>query len=192
MNRSKSLESQGLWLGLALIVLATATRLLPHAANFTAMGAVALFAGYLFRNHVLGLVVVLCAMLISDALIGFDSIIMRVVVYASLVVPVGLGVLLRNRATPRQWLKTIGLGLATSLCAGLFFFATTNLAVWASSGMYTLDMAGLALCFTNAIPFYKTALAGDVVYSLALFGTYCLCMQLVYAANSTFVRKSST
>jgi hypothetical protein len=46
--------------------------------------------------------------------------------------------------------------------------------VWATSRMYPLTTAGLATCFTAAIPFFQNQFAGDVVYTLALFGGYAL------------------
>ena len=66
----------------------------------------------------------------------------------------------------RVWPVAIGGALATSL----IFFVTTNLAVWAFSGMYSLDGAGLLQCYTAALPFLKYTVAGDLFWSVALFG----------------------
>ena len=50
------------------------------------------------------------------------------------------------------------------------FFAVTNLAVWAFSGMYANDLAGLARCFVAALPFLQNSMMGDVFWATILFG----------------------
>ena len=53
----------------------------------------------------------------------------------------------------------------------------TNLALWAAdvarhTGLYTADLAGLTKCYTLALPFWGRTLAGDLLFSGALFGMY--------------------
>jgi len=55
----------------AMILAAAATRLFPHPPNFTPIGAMALFGGAHFASPLVALAVPLCAMLLSDLLLGF-------------------------------------------------------------------------------------------------------------------------
>jgi hypothetical protein len=57
-----------------------------------------------------------------------------------------------------------------ALASSLGFFVVSNLAVWASWNMYPKTLGGLATCYVMAIPFYRTALACDLLFSAAFFG----------------------
>jgi hypothetical protein len=56
------------------------------------------------------------------------------------------------------------------LACSLMFFVTTNFAVWAFSGIYSLDMAGLVQCYVAGLPFLKHTVAGDLFWTAVLFG----------------------
>ena len=152
-----------LLLALALVALCIAARLLPHVSNFSPVAAAALFAGAMLGRRSLALVVPVAAMLIADLVQGFYDWRVMAVVYAALALPALIGLIARNS---RIWFTAIGGALAASL----IFFVTTNLAVWAFSGMYSLDGAGLLQCYIAALPFLKYTAAGDLFWSVALFG----------------------
>jgi hypothetical protein len=63
---------------------------------------------------------------------------------------------------------------ASALGSSLSFFLISNFGVWAGGRLYPNTLAGLAACFTAAIPFYQNQVAGDAFYTLALFGGYAL------------------
>lgn len=67
MIRSKSL------IVFSLVLIAVASRYLPHPANFTPILAISLFAGAHFASKKLSLFLPVCALLISDLLIGFHD-----------------------------------------------------------------------------------------------------------------------
>ena len=152
-----------LLLALALIGLCVAARLLPHVSNFSPVAAAALFAGAMLGRRSLALVVPLAAMLIGDLVLGFYHWQVMATVYAALALPALIGMIARSS---RVWLLAIGGALASALV----FFVTTNFAVWAFGGMYSLDSAGLLQCYTAALPFLKYTAAGDLFWSVALFG----------------------
>lgn len=144
-----------------LIILATATRLLPHQANFTAMGAVALVAGaYLARRWAISLTVV--AMLVSDALIGFYDLPVMLTVYGSLIAASMIG----RRVGKNVWWGGVAGG---SLAGSLLFYLATNWAVWQFTAMYPHTAAGLATSFVSALPFFRNSLLSDLMWSGALF-----------------------
>ena len=59
---------------LAFVLLAVVVRLVPHPPNFTPITALALFGATTFKNRILGTLLPLIAMAISDLYLGFYSI----------------------------------------------------------------------------------------------------------------------
>jgi len=85
--------------------------------------------------------------------------------YTGIAALVLLGGKLRNNLTaPRV--------LGFTISGSLAFWVWTNFGTWLVSGMYPLNGAGLTACFAAAIPFLKTALLGDLVWSLVLFASF--------------------
>lgn len=167
-NRFKSEDAGRILLFIILVGFAVLARTMEHAPNFTPVAAIGLLGGYLFRSRLAGLLSVLAAMFVSDLIIGYESVTMRVVVYLALSVPVLLGSALKSVKGVK-----LGFGLVgSSLLSSVSFYLTTNLAVWAFSGMYEHTMQGLVLCYTYALPFLRNTMIGDLFYTGAFFGIY--------------------
>src|SRR5215471_21766563 len=150
-------------LAMGLVGLNIVARLAPHAPNVTPIAASALFAGMVLRSRALALAVPLAAMLVSDLVVGaYDWRVMSVV-YAALALPALLGTWGRARSAVL---------LPLVLSSSLFFFATTNFAVWASSGMYAHDLHGLIHCYIAALPFLQNTVIGDMFWATLLFGSW--------------------
>ena len=154
---------------IALVALAAASRFVEAAPNFAAVAAVALFAGVFFSNRLLAIGVPVAAMLISDTMHGFYDIRQMLVVYACLTMPVLFRSVVAPAGRPVMW-RALGCAAVCSVA----FFAFTNLAVWAFGTAYSHDLAGFALCYAKAFPFFRFTLAGDLAYSGAIFGAYLL------------------
>src|SRR5437868_11023373 len=141
-----------LWPDLALVVfligLDVAARLLWHVPNVSPVAASALFAGMMLRRRSFALVVPLAALLIGDTISGFYHWQVMAVVYAALTLPAIAGILTRHLRAP--WVV-----VPTVLGCSLIFFVTTNFAVWAWSGLYSADTAGLIQCYAMGLPFLK-------------------------------------
>ncbi len=149
--------------------LCVAGRLVDHVPNFTPVLAAALFAGFLYSRRVVAVLVILAAMAISDALIGFYPLGVMLTVYAAMLFPIALRPLLRR--------LTAGRVLGATLFSSVVFFVSTNLAHWAFMGMYVRSPEGLAHCFAAALPFFRYQIAGDLFFSAVLFGGYLLVRQ---------------
>lgn len=148
-----------------LIAAAAASRLLPHPPNFTPIAAMALLGGAYAPDKRLAFALPLSALFLSDLALGLHSGMWAV--YGSFALIVFLGFALRRSRSP---LRVAGAALASSV----LFFAATNLAVWAFGSMYPKTLAGLAACYTAAIPFFANTLAGDAFYTAVLFGGFAL------------------
>jgi hypothetical protein len=151
MNRSYAV------LGIILL-LAVVSRWLPHPPNFTPMLALALFGGAYLASRWTAAGVIVLAMLISDALLGWHP--LWWVVYLSLAAGVVLG----------HWTQRRGGRVAFAALGGsLLFFLVTNLAHWAMFQDYPPTPDGLLACYVAALPFFQYSLAGDLFYSAILF-----------------------
>jgi hypothetical protein len=160
------------YLALCLTLLAAVVRLAPHPYNFTPVGSMALFGGARLAGWQAWLIPI-AAMAITDPmaswLLGYPAYSsMTVIVYACLLINVYLGrTLLRtSQSLPRL--------AAVSLLASTIFFVITNLFVWigAPAPLYPRTLAGLAECFTAALPFFGRTLLGDLFYAGILFTAY--------------------
>lgn len=156
---------------LLLIVLAAASRLLPHEPNFVPIAAIALFAGTFVQNKRMALVIGISALLFSDILLeifkgnGFHS--TMPFVYLSVALIGMLGFLLRGR----EQRQTI---MVASLTGSILFFIITNFGVWVADNIYAKTYDGLVQCYVAAIPFFRGTVLGDLFYNLLLFGSYAI------------------
>lgn len=162
---------------LSFILLAAFSRLIPHPANFTAIGALAIFGAFAIPNRWLAFTAPLLAMWLSDVLLnnfmlhqpqGFMW-------FGQGFVWIYAGVVAHTVAT---WFvmpkfKTISLAL-TSMIGALLFFLLSNFGVWFQFDMYPSTFDGLMLCYAAAIPFFGNVLASNLLFSGVLFGSYFL------------------
>lgn len=147
---------------LALITLGVTLRLLPHPANFAPIAAIAIFGGAVLPRK-LAVWVPLGAMVMSDLFIGF---------YAMMPVTWACYILIALASS--HWLRRPNLirGTALTLASSLFFFVSTNFAVWLTSGMYARTWSGLVHCYAMALPFFRNTAASDLLYTAVLFGAF--------------------
>lgn len=161
-----------LWI--AMVILCAAARLLPHPWNFTPLMAIGLFSGYQASKASTGILVTLCALALSDAVLGFHSGFWFV--YAAALVAVLFGRITRDRGG-------VSAIAAAALGSSLSFFLITNFMVWVTSRMYPMTQAGLVACFTAALPFYQDQAMGDALYTMALFVGYALLRRSFHPAH---------
>lgn len=145
---------------LVLFALVLLSRLTSHVWGFTLVGGAFLFAGAYFQDKKVSMALMLTSMLVTDAIIGFHS--ELIVVYFCYALFVGLGYLLTINS---ERFKI----LAYSLLASCLFYLITNFAVWYASGIYPATGAGLIESYTMAIPFFRTQLISDLIFSFAFF-----------------------
>lgn len=173
---SESMNKKSILIITGFIVFAALTRLLPHAYNFTPLGAIALFGAAYFTEKKWALIIPILAFWGSDLLLnnimysayydGFTWLTSDMLyTYGSIAMIVVLGYYLLKKIT-------FGRVLSGALGASVIFFIVSNLGVWISGTMYPMTFEGLIACYTAAIPFFHYTIAGNVVYSAALFGSY--------------------
>lgn len=141
---------------LSLIVLAVASRLLPHPPNFAPITGIALFGAAHFKQKWFAFLLPLFCLFITDLVLGLSWINLFVYGAFALITLIGM--------------KRKSLHFPSVLAGSLLFFIVSNLGVWLLH--YPLTVEGLATCLTLAIPFFGNTLAGDLFYTVVLFYTF--------------------
>lgn len=175
-------SSAGSRSAIGLTVLGALARLLPHPANFTPVGAMSLFAGARISGYQAYLIP-LVLMAVTDPILGYHATIPFI--YGSFLLNVWIG---------RRFLKTVNfqrLGLAV-LLGSLQFFLLTNAGVWLTGGIYPHTGAGLLACYAAAIPFYGRSLAGDLLYTAALFSLHAWLKRTAFPFSGNLAKNTSS
>ncbi len=159
--KEKKLE---ILISLVFLLIGISLRFLPYPPNFSPITAIALFGGVYFSRKI-ALILPVAALIISDFFIGYYQFSLMASVYLSFLFIVILGIWLKKH---KKWYNTIGCAIFGSLS----FFIITNFAVWLFTPWYTKTLSGLIESYTMALPFFRNALFGDLVFVLIFFGTY--------------------
>ena len=148
---------------LCAIAAAAALRLVPHPPNFSPIDAMALFSGAYLVRRWMAFVAPLAALLLSDLALGFYHGMATVYAAVALIVVIG------------WWLspnRSVGRTAAAAFAGSVAFFVITNFGMWLFSGFYPHTSAGLVACYAAAIPFFQNTVAGDLFYTVLLFGGF--------------------
>jgi hypothetical protein len=148
------------------VVLAILIRFLPHAFHFTPVGAALLF--FAAKQPAKRLWVPIALFAASDVALNLFvyhfpvslSTFASVLWYGAYA---GIGMLLKNRESV---LRVAGASVSGSVA----FFLLSNFMVWLGGTMYPMTLAGLATCFTAAIPFFRGTITGDALFTAVFFG----------------------
>lgn len=144
----------------SFVLVALFSRWLPHPANFTAFGALALFSGALLGNRFAAVALPLAALVVSDLVMGFHSTFLWV--YLGFALTALLGSFLQPQ-------ENAGRALVGSFAASFIFFAVSNFGVWIVGGLYPLTLEGLVRCYEMAIPFMRNQVLGDLLFVAAFY-----------------------
>lgn len=163
---------------IGLILAGILTRLIPHAPNFTAVGATALFAGAMMKPKWMSFILPLIILWLSDLFLNNgmyknmypDSYtgwvwIGSIWVYTGFILITFIGAYV---------IKKIGFKsiVFASILSSLVFFLLTNFGVWYKSTVWAQNISGLTECYLFALPFLWNTLAADILFSAMIFGIY--------------------
>ncbi|PYX06949.1 MAG: hypothetical protein DMG88_16380 [Acidobacteria bacterium] len=150
------------------VVVALAVRFMPHPWTFTPVVASLLFFGARGRRRRIWIPWVLLAA--SDVVLTklvyhypfftWD----HYVTWAWYAAILWLGTKLRESTKP---LHVIGAALASSVS----FYLISNFDVWAATNLYPKTFAGLMTSYTLALPFFRNAVEGDLLFTAVMFAT---------------------
>ncbi len=148
---------------IALVLIAVISRLISHEWNFTAMGAVAVMAGFLISSRPIALATVLSSLLISDFFIQFHNTMIAVYLGYTLMTLVGI-FMAKNKNLSRI--------IASSLIGSVVFFVVSNLGVWFEGQLYPQTFSGLMNCFEMAVPFFRNEMISTMILAPVLYYSF--------------------
>ena len=146
------------------VMLAVAVRFMPHPWTFTPVTGALLFFGAYRPRRELWLPVVLLA--VSD--LALNKFVYAYPFTVDQLVPFAwyAGVLWLGAKIPsRKIFPALGAALASSVS----FYLVTNFTAWAWLDMYPKTLAGLIMSYVAALPFFRHALEGDLLFTTAMF-----------------------
>lgn len=153
----------GTILSLFLVILGIFTRIIAHVPNFTPEIVFALYLGIQFKR-MRAILFILFMAIISDFMLSWYSAypmfgVWTFFTYSALVMIALCGMISILRCSKIAFL----LG---GLLVTVGFWGWTNFGVWLFSKMYAHTLTGLLECYTLALPFLNTALAGSLVWGI--------------------------
>ena len=166
-----------------LIIISILLRFLPHGWNISPVVGIGLFCGaYLPARK--AFVVSFLSMAVGDFLLGWVPV--NLFGWIAIAASILIGLSLReNRSFP----KIVGASLAGST----LFFLISNFGVWflgCGHGWYPASVDGLLRCYLAGVPFYRNSLAGDLLYTGILFGSFELLTRGIFRRSHVKVAVS--
>jgi hypothetical protein len=135
-------------------------------ANFTAVTAAGLFAGFFFVPRFAACLVPLAIVLVSNlGLPKYNNRWEMGVAVVMLALPIVLGWFLQHRAS---WLRIFGFAAAPAI----LFYLATDLVFWPGNEMYARTLSGQIDSYIAALPFLRNMLLGDLFFTGLIFGVY--------------------
>ena len=147
-----------------LTTLLILSRIIPHPPNFTPILAGIIFLPFIKRDIKFSVFVPLCAMLISDFIIGMHSLMLWT--YGPIIILSLLSYYFTNAKASRI--------ASLAIASPAVFYLISNFGVWINSPMYTKDLSGLIQCYVNAVPFYASSAIACILFCSAFFLIYSL------------------
>lgn len=161
------------------IFLIALSKFIPHQGNFSAIGGMVIFGGFMFGKKKDFFLITIISLFIVDfifnnyvhpeyiknrnGIVLFDY--SMIWVYLSyILIILGTSALLKHFSYAKLFL--------TSLGSSLVFYLITNFAWLYRDTFYTRDLNGLISSYTAALPFFKTSLASNIIFSFIIFGFY--------------------
>src|SRR5690606_3387515 len=164
------------WAVVAVIILFAALRgLSPESfgawANFTPVGAIALFGGVYLKNKWQAFLIPLAVLLASDLILNYACFGKLTLYYEGMIwvyLSFALIVLLGKAI---QTVKPISI-LLSAFGADLIHWVVADIGVWLNNPAYEQQLSGFMHCLALAIPFEKSFLGGTLLYSAVMFGGF--------------------
>lgn len=155
------------------VVVAIASRFIitagPAWANFSPLGALALYAGY--HHFWKGWIVTTVGVVLSNIVINN---LLYSQYYDGFSWGIDANVILFAMISIMGQLKSENI-ITLSIGSALMFFLLSNGLVW-SGNMYTHDMKGLIECYTAALPFLGNTLSSQFIFGGVFFGFHKVCI----------------
>jgi len=149
------------------VLFAIAVRFMPHPWMFTPVVGALLFFGARGSRRQLWIPFVLLAasdVILTKLVYSLNFSWDHFVTFAWYAAVLWLGTTLRDNAKPLRI-------MLAALTSSVSFFVLSNFAVWACWSMYPKNFSGLMTSYAMGLPFFRNAIAGDLLFTAAMFAT---------------------
>lgn len=171
-------------LAVLLILAAAVSRVVMYPHNFSPIIGMAIFSGAVIKDKRLAFLIPIVSMFLSDVMFEVFKIAPGFWGWGQLV-GYGILALITIIAFNLKKINPVNV-IGYSLLSSVIFFVLSNLSFFILDNplyhTYTQDANGFMQCYIQALPFFKTSLIADLVYSGVLFGAY-------YAVNNYVIKK---
>lgn len=171
---------------LALFMIAVAAMRIPDSAqltpwsNFTPIGAMGLFGGAYFSKNWKAVFFPLLTLFASDLIIQYFVLHGKYgIMYSGWYWIYGIFIIITLMGKWLIKIITVKNVLVSATMAALTHWLLADFTVWVSGGIdlrtmlpLSRDWAGLLQCYIQGFPFMLNFLAGTLVYSLMMFGSF--------------------
>ncbi len=169
-----------------LIIIAALSRVFLYPHNFSPIIGMAIFAGAVVKDRRLAFALPLLAMFLSDILFEVFNIAPGFWGWGQLV---GYGILALITVIAFSMKRINVLTIAGySVGSSLLFFLLSNSAFFVFDNpiyhLYPQNFSGYIGSLVGGLPFLKTGLVADLVYSGVLFGTYYLVKNYAFSKKA--------
>ena len=131
-------------------------RIIPHPPNFSPIIAFSIVSPIIFKDKYLAILITILSLFISDIILGFHA--YQFIIYIT-IISISFFTPLKKR-----YLNLFFYAIAGSV----WFFISTNFAVWLIWDYYPKSLEGLIYCYTMGIPFFKNTLLSTIIFTLLL------------------------
>lgn len=179
--------SSTLLIAALLIIVAALSRVFMYPHNFSPIIGMAIFAGAVIKDRRLAFALPLLAMFLSDVLFEVFNIAPGFWGWGQLV---GYGILSLITVIAFSMKKISIIKIACyAIGSSLLFFWLSNSAFFVFDNpiyhLYPQNFNGYMASLVAGIPFLKTSLVADLVYSGVLFGTYFLIQNYAFSTKKS-------
>jgi hypothetical protein len=175
VKESRMKLNKSLILALTLLILIGSV---CRIAGFAPQIAMAIFGGAVIKDRRLAFILPLGSMFLSDLLYEvlfrfgyapyggiYEGQLTNYILLASIVI---IGFIARNLSIQRI--------IVATLAGPTLYFLLSNFLLWLNGGGYQRPKtwSGLIMCYTDAVPFFRSGLINTLIFSAILFGGYFL------------------
>lgn len=170
-----------------MMIIGACARLIPHMPNFSPTESLAIFgAAYLGRN-ILAYIFPMITMYITDLVI--NNTIARpyfpdhegMVLWSNYMLFNALAIVSIVFFTTNMLQKiTLKNVFLSAIASSIIFFLITNFgALWSPTSLYTKDLSGLMTSYVAGLPFFRTTLLANLLFTGVIFGSMYLLTNLI-------------
>jgi len=131
--------------------------------NFAPVTAICLLGSAYFSRKWMAFILPTSILLISDLILGGGKELIGVYVAYALIIVLGFS--LHNKVGASRV-------VLVTLASSTLFYIITNFVCWYGSPYYTQDWNGLIINYTGALPFFRTSIMSDLIFTSAFFAVF--------------------